>query len=669
MAQTSSNPFTIQIVAAPPPLTAAFRLTSPAGGANLPFTIGCVFQKGQFPSGSTLTLDQGTSQVLVKRLWNDNSVKHAVVSGHVSLTANVPLDIQVVSPAPAPGTALTSADIMTAAPAASLQCGAIGTVQLASLLATPFRTWVSGPEMVECHYRAKVGTDASLVAWFHVRLYRSGRMWVRVICENGYLDVNTVDKSYVPTVSIGGTQVYNNGGASLTNYANTRWDQEGWIGGDPQITPKHNSAQLIATKLVPNYWKRNPSENALNGISPLTTDPFMVQAYKPMDHGGWSLTQGDTGFQYDIGLLPVWDALYCTSGDPRAYRAVTAAARSLGTYAIVWRDSANNLPTRPSGRPTGTIDGGGGGSNGTQAGATAWDMAHHGSAGYLAYIVTGDYYYLETMQHQAAVCYLCNGVSQGTGTSRVLKGQSRAMAWSLRTVGQLAAIGPSGGATDAGTVSVTSDYAALLAGNMTAWNTERQRPGQNQIGILYSYEVDTNAYNAAGVTATWQHNFASQTLGHLSDIEPLADPTALNAVRDFYYRWPTGLLGDSGATNFCFTYASSYTVKVSDIQTSDVTNFYDTWGQVFQATNGIANATCGSALLGSSGGDPGVASSGYWGNLMPAIAYAVDHGGTGAAAAFARMTGASNWTDIENCVPPFDDLPNWGIVPRGTLGT
>src|SRR5258706_7072412 len=278
-----------------------------------------------------------------------------VCSSDLTLTVNAPLAIQIAAGTPSGGAALTSLDILAALPTASVQCGAIGTVQLATLLATPFRTWVSGPEMVECHYRSAVGIDASLVVWFHVRLYRTGRVWIRAICENGYLTA-TPDKTYVPTVTINGATVYNNGGAPLNHYGNTRWDVEGWIGGDPQITPKHNSAQLIATRLVPNYWKRNPSQSALSGLT---------QVYTPMGNGGWTLTQGDTGVQNKIGILPKWDALYCTSGDPKAYRAVTAAARALGTYAIVWRDSTDNLPVRPSARPSGTVDGQGGGPNDT----------------------------------------------------------------------------------------------------------------------------------------------------------------------------------------------------------------------------------------------------------------------------------------------------------------
>lgn len=653
MAQTSSSTFTVQIAPAPPPLTASFRLTSTAGGTDLPFTIGYAFQKGAFPSPQTLTVDQGTAQVLVKRRWNDNSVKHAVISGHVTLVANVAQDLQVVFPDSGSGfPTLTSTDIQTAAPSASVACGAIGTVTLGSLLAAaPFRTWVSGPEMVECHYRAPVGADETLVVWFHVRLYRGGRIWIRAICENGYVNVTTGNKAYVPTVTISGTTVYTNGGASLTHYAHTRWDAEGWIGGDPQIAPKHNVAQLIATRLVPNYWKRSPSAGALNGLG---------QVYSPMTRGGWTQDQSNTGFQNQIGIVPLWDALYCTSADPRAYRSVVANARSLNSYGIVWRDSADNLPTRPSARTTWTVGGNnGGGSNGVNAGPLIWDLAHHGSGGYLAYLVTGDYYHLETMQHQASTCYLCNDQSRGSGTARILTGQSRAMAWSLRTVGQLAAIGPSGD-------SVTNDYVALLANNMTHWDAERQRAGQNLLGILYSYELGQPAYDP-GHTATWQQNFAVQTLGHLSESEALTGMTALNLVRDYYYRWPVGLLGDNGAANFCYTQAGSYTIKVASGPTGDVANCFDSWGEVFQNTFGVANGTCGTTLQGGSGGDPAAASGGYWGNLMPAIAYAVDHGATDAAAAFARLTGASNWNAVENS--GFNDIPIWGIVPRGFGGT
>src|SRR5258708_36806090 len=108
MAQTSSSPFTVQITAAPPALAASFRLTSTLAGTNLlPFTIGYAFQKTAFAGGTTLALDQGaTSQALVKRLGNDGSINHAVISGHPTLTANTPLDLQISAGNPPGGPAL-----------------------------------------------------------------------------------------------------------------------------------------------------------------------------------------------------------------------------------------------------------------------------------------------------------------------------------------------------------------------------------------------------------------------------------------------------------------------------------------------------------------------------------------------------------------------------------
>jgi hypothetical protein len=213
--------------------------------------LGHGFRKGDVPIGTELRLSETRGRVVVKRRWNDGSVKHAVIVGRTDLTANTPKTISIVVGAPTPGTDLTAASIQSAAPSASVQCGSIGTVNLSSLLGSPFRTWISTPEMVECHYRAPVGSDPNLVVWFHVRLWAGGRLWVRAIVENGYLD-NTAgtalnansDKSYVPTVTVGGSTVYNNGGSSLAHYANTRWMAEGWIGGDPGITPTHDISYL-----------------------------------------------------------------------------------------------------------------------------------------------------------------------------------------------------------------------------------------------------------------------------------------------------------------------------------------------------------------------------------------------------------------------------------------
>ena len=125
------------------------------------------------------------------------------------------------------------------------------------------------------------------------------------------------------------------------------------------------------------------------------------------------------------------------------------------------------------------------------------------------------------------------------------------------------------------------------------------------------------------------------------------------------YRGAVGILGDS--SGYCFTQASVYNLK-SNAGTGIAPNtWYKTWAQVYAATF-PAPPACGNTLAGTSGSDPALAARGYWGNLIPAIAYAVDHGATGAGAAWARLTGATNWNTVLQS--GFENTPTWGVVPR-----
>jgi hypothetical protein len=629
----------------------AFNLTSPAGGTQ-PFTVGLGLKKGDI--AGTPTLNIPNSQVMVMRRWNDGSVKHAIASGHADLAGGTALAVGVYNAAAAAaGTVLTAADIRTASPQASISFGSYGTVDLSSLLASPFRTFISGPEMVEAHYRTAVGTDPTLVAWFHVRLYKSGKVWIRAIGENGYLDVTNANKSYVPTVQIGGTQVWNNGGTTLTHYSHTRWTQEGWIGGDPQISPRHDTAYLKASRLVPNLMLNTPDAATLNSL---------YQTYAPNQNGGWTMSMGDTGYQEQIGLLPQWDSLFVTSGaDARAYRSVIANSKALNSYPIVWNDSVTKIPLKPTDRASWSTDGAnGGGSSISSAGPLSWEIAHHGSGGYLAYLITGDYYHLETMQGQSALGYLMAGSvnwtgnppSPNLGTSRYLNGQTRGYAWVLRTLSQYVGIAPSADA-------LLTDYSALLANNILRLKAIKDTVNPPGIGYLYEYNA---SLSGVGIIPPWQQHFFIQTLGMGSDLEPLSDMSAYIGVRDYMYRAAVGILGDS--TGYCFTEGGFYLIKSNDGTGGGPNTWYKTWAQVYAATYAVP-PPCGNTLHGNSGGDPAYASTGYWGNLIPAIAYAVDHGAAGAAQSWARLTGASNWSTILNS--GFNNNPQWGVIPRGTV--
>ena len=619
-------------------------LMSTETNSDTPFTLGLGFKKGD---SAAPTLSINNYQIEIKKTWNDGSIKHAIASGRIPMTANTPATINVYAGGSQPsGTILTSSDIKAASPSASITLSGIGTVRLDDLLGQPDRIFLSGPEMVEGHYSADFA-DTDLVAKFHVRLYINGDIWVRAIVENGVVDDKAGEiKSYTPTVIIGNTTVYDNAGIVLSHYPHTRWATDGWIGvNDPKIAIAQDCNYLAASGLVPNYWKKNPDDTVLNELT---------QTYTPMQQGDWTAYMGAGGYQDQIGLLPKWDALYINSnGDSRAFDSVIANANSLNSYPIVWRDPSTEYPIILSSWVSWTILGdGGGGATNYSAGPLTWDVAHHGSAGYLAYLITGDYYYLETMEYQASLIYLVISSINGSGPSRLLKpGQTRGVAWTNRSIGQLVAIAPSDARVD--------DFRAFLANGIDHWHSILQNPNINEIGYFYTYSSAPGFQYGDRKDAPWQQHFWAQTLGYVSDLEPFANMDKWNAVRDHLFKAVVGILGPNGSDNYCYTKAATYTIEFSPVDDpKDPTLWHDSWGDVYEGTFGVPNTSCGNTLEGA----PGRAAKNYWGNLLPAIAYAIEDSAIGSIAAWKRLTSASNWREIENS--GFDENPVWGIVPR-----
>lgn len=632
----------------------SFQLTTAATTGTYPFVIGMAFAEGDMPSD--VTTDLANAQVTIKRRWNDLSVKHAIICGRAALTQDTARTINLSSGSQSTGTNLTSANITAANPSASVQCGSFGTVSLSSLLASPVRTWISNSEMVECHYRGDVGGGTLLSVWFHVRLFVDNRVWIRAIVENGYIDngagalASNADRSYVPTITIGGTVVYNHGFVSLSHYQNTRYSAEGWIGGDPQITPSHDVDYLCDSKLLPNYHWRNPSDTPLDALT---------QTYTQMGRGDLEVSMGATGFAPSLGIIPNWDALYATSGDARAYRSCLANSSHLNSYGIIWRDKTTNLMPKPSSFPTWSIEGpGGGGNTAISRGGLTWEYNHTPAEAYLAYILTGDYWHYETLLAHNAVSYLTlsSGGIRGDGTGRIMVSETRGTGWGLRNMSQLAAIYPTGDA-------VAAEYQTLLSSNLDHWKSVADAVGSSGNGYLWEDNLILDP-PAIGHVRAWMHHFCIQAVGFGSDIEPLADMTNYNVVRDHQYRGIVGILGDS--SGFCFTKASAYNIQITaDVADYDPADWFD-WPTIYAESyaRGFldgASSSCANTLEGGSSGVPGLA-YGYWANLMPAIAYAVDHAATGAETSWERVTGATNWSTLRDA--GFDDLPVWGITPR-----
>jgi hypothetical protein len=117
----------------------------------------------------------------------------------------------------------------------------------------------------------------------------------------------------------------------------------------------------------------------------------------------------------------------------------------------------------------------------------------------------------------------------------------------------------------------------------------------------------------------------------------------------------------AGSSEYCYRRATGpYRTTIGP----DTATFYANWGQIYNATYGDALACgAGAALSESYVDDPSdyAFPQGNWGHLMTALSYAADHGATGAAESYARITGASNWSSN---AAKFNNWPQYGVVKR-----
>ena len=132
---------------------------------------------------------------------------------------------------------------------------------------------------------AIVGKMDNLVAWLEVRAYKGGRVEVMPWIENGYLNVaGPTAKSGTASFTLNGSQRFSQS-LNLLNHQRavlaSGTTLTHWTGGtDPQVTPRHNTSYLMATKLVPNYRGVTASGSTLFSRLASSYTPLMQGNYQ-----------------------------------------------------------------------------------------------------------------------------------------------------------------------------------------------------------------------------------------------------------------------------------------------------------------------------------------------------------------------------------------------------
>lgn len=652
------------------PLGVSLGMLVSAGGRAVPFTVGHCFQPGQVPKGATVAGAASPIQCAVKSRWPDGSAKIAVLSGltdagtsvRKSIALNVVADSTALS-------AVSLADLQATGITASIRFGDLGMASWAGQAwATPHRTWISGPQMSSWLYRQPIGADAHLVAWLELRCHRSGQVELLAWLENGYLKVAAPGQRAGEVVlTVGATQRFSRT-ITLANHQRAVLAEgeqvSHWLGEANPSWPQHDMPHLLGSRLVPNYRGRTPS------VSPLFAR--LAQRYAPLAQANLPDIMGSTGYHPSIGLLPEWDAAYVTTqADPRASTAVLVNACAAGRYGTHFRDEATQLPLQFSSHANLVVGPGAGiGSSGsssrnqytpaaTGASPPMFASSHQPAIGYMAYLVSGWHYFVEEAQFVATLNFLKQTDGTRQFTSGVFESAAganitRGAAWALRALAHATCITPDDH-------PLKAELNASLAANIDHYHKRYVSTPSNPLGLVHPYD-NYNTGSGPWIGAPWMDDFFTATLGVLKDLQLLgpASSAKLDDLLAWKYRSVVGRLG-VGSGAFPYPYAAQYNIVYCPSGTCDWASgagpWYASWGEVAKVM-GLPEAASSGLPLES--GYP-VEPTGYWGNMMPAISLAVDHGAAGAAQAWARIVSAPNFAQQ---VQGYDHDPVWGVAPR-----
>ena len=660
--------------------------TSNTNQLNVPLTFGHAFKAGDVPAGKVLaaTLNDGTSiplQLDAKATHADGSLRHAVVTVAVpTLAAGAIQNVRLVSAGASSGTAVKLADLLATSFDAIASLNLNGKSYTASaknlLQTTTPKAWLSGPLVSEWIVGGPVkqadGTPhAHLTAYFHVRAYAGlGRIRVDMVIENNWTMVpSPQDFTYDVTLAVAGATAFSQAG--LIHYQHARWHKLAWWGSDPQLYAKLDTIYLQDSKAIPKYESLTPSVAFLNSVR---------QSTEPMTNGDHTAYMDATGGQDGIAILPRWDAVYAVSGEQRAFNYMQANSDGGAAYSVHYRDEITGYPISIDQHPNADL-GGGSGADTIPRGTTSTPYeesatsSHQPSIAYLSYLVTGDYFYLEEMQFWSAysLAYTASYARHGEygypgdgSTGIFWNGSLRGQAWAYRSVAQAAAITPD-------THALKSYFNNKLLNNL-AYDTFLYGPSgvsvdKTILGTMVNSWLNTE-YRA------WQDDFFTGVMGVLVDLGytqavPLLNYKVLNVI---------GRMGEDPTHAFCFQFGPAYQMTMGPTDTT----FYSSWAEVYDAqlrnlahtpTQTPDTGACGSpamaAWMTTTLGSTYVqyqetgysdAPDGYYSQMQPALAAAVQSGASGAAAAWAKSR-------LSAVKPDYANAPQWAIIPRVNSGT
>lgn len=680
---------------------------------DYPMQLGRTFLAGEIANHPQALVDgQGVeTQANVKTRWSDGSVKHAVMSFYIpTLGANETKRITFTNQPNAPTAGLSDAQLLDARFNfdSALQISSNGSVARASarqMLAGGHAVrWLDGPVSTSIvladHSTSRafdLGFDSyrSLRPIFHATFWpRINKVFVRVIGETSNPDAwQTLN--YDLTITGGaseGAVVYSKPGVS--HHPASRWTRSFWIGTRPsRVNVDHNLKYLAATRAIPNYdTSVTLSESALQRL----TKDWQAAPKGVLEAGNWEPGMGTAGGRPDIGPYPNWVVAWLYSGDHRAQEAALGNADLAGAWPMHLRESragrqfdpltnadALGRPISVFARPSFVMSQ----SNvnirhsiiqpqdavqfiGSENRYNGWnpDAAHQPDPFSVAYLLTGEYWYLEQMHFWASwgtFLSVPGGAPWSRGplsTSGGIFNEDRGEAWAFRNRVQTAWFSTDGSPERAYFERQVADAIAIWEGRKGIsngafagsrewqWAYEAASEDRSKYGIspLGAWIPGVESYANAPeylpgtvklAIAPWTHGFLFYALGRAKELGYQTD-AILKWMSPFYTR-----MSEAGVPRMA--YAGLYTIPSVSALTG---RHFSSWEEIAAAYAPSIDALAR-----------------FRGNLPD-----LDHGYSNIACAgatfVAREPGGAAAVEFCDSERPgrgdFSDNPKWALRPR-----
>ena len=385
------------------------------------------------------------------------------------------------------------------------------------------------------------------------RVYRTA-LGTTVVFENGSLHgPQAVDRSGRYRIAIDGRTVFD-GEMTLLPYGRSK---HGPFRADGKPPPLPAMTDEVRRRSGLNIGVPIP-ESVLAGLpasfpKKVTGAVGTVPAY-----------MGTTGANPNIGIVPAHAARALSSGDPRAIANTLAEADVFFTWPVHYRDEKTGRPLVYTDHPYASISSSDHGVQILGTGQKVYqpDTAHQPHALFVAYLLTGEPYYLDEMLQWDAWNYLF-----GTDTGRLNAlslvrndsgYQTRAAAWVLVARGQLLSVLPKDHPSRAALIASLEANAAVYRARFVDGTYDESKllyspyatgGARNQLGLFCSDPSYGTAADGSVMTSGWMNAFMVQMWAYLVTLDlPLSarGKADLEAVMRFGFRYEKRLGRNGG---------------------------------------------------------------------------------------------------------------------------